>query len=151
MPVKIEIPEALLAETKRFYLDKAYGIINRMKASKAEFNALQPILTQLGIIVSSEGEIIGEAAELHPVSTVNTGYNPKWTWLQKSKYALEKQGPMTSYEVVDVIKVLEPTLNLELLRRSIPATLSVASNNPANSGITRLKNSQNEWKYELKK
>lgn len=151
MPVKLDIPEALLADTKRFYLDKAYLIINRIKAAKAEFNALQPILTQLGIIVSTEGEILGEVVESPKENSgINKDYSPKWTWLQKSKYALERQHSLTSYEVADFIKVLEPDVSVELLRRSIPATLSVASTNPS-SGIIRVKNSQNEWKYELKK
>lgn len=54
------------------------------------------------------------------------------------------------FEIMEGLKELEPSLSMDLLKRSIPATLSMAATSE-NAELKRYKNEKNEWVYDLKK
>jgi hypothetical protein len=148
--IEFKVPDKHLPQLKEAY-KKIYGDFKvRWTAILEEWRELEPVLLQLGII---EPKIQGQekatqANKSEAIHPSTNGYNPNWTWMQKSVYILKKAGrPLTSKEIIDyLINNCEPGIPPAKLINSIPATLSVASKE---GKLLRIKKDNGEYVYDI--
>jgi hypothetical protein len=154
MAMKLEIPDSHLPEFKRIYTDKAYTIKSKIEELNAELSELEPILTQLGIKLNTDSVLNKKKPVIKKITfgeidnLISKDYNSSWTWIKKSQYVITLNGAQTALQIIEALIKIDPTLNIDLLRRSIPATLSMATTS-LNPIFSRIKNEKNEWLYDI--
>ena len=151
----------VVPDSHKSYLREAYEKILadfkvRWRDLNQEWMELEPMLQELKIEYSQP--VLGFDFPFEIEESVNSiaehikpqkEFDPNWSWLEKSKFILEKIGrPMTAIEIVDVlIDGYQPGLTRKLVMNSVPATLSVAARE---NKIGRETNKYNEYVYWLK-
>lgn len=145
---KLEVSEAQVAILRDFYEAKARPIWEKLNTIKKQWNEIEPMLIQLGILSNFTDETKKLPSELDSITIINP-YEIKWSWLKKAEFILAGRGNMTSLQIIDIlIKRFEPTLDQQKAMNSLPATLSVAARD---GKILRHKNENGEYVYEVKK
>jgi hypothetical protein len=132
MPLQLEIPEGAIKSTKAAIAQSAKETLNNLNALVREWEALQPVLTQLEINVGQP--IYPTARQKSFISTDReidfflSRYDRNWTWLEKARFVLGKNGgPMSAKDIIEtIINKHEQDLSREKAMNSMPGTLSVA-------------------------
>lgn len=143
---EIKVPDQHVPKLKEAYEGIYKEFMTRWNDLMAEWKELQPILIQFNIIQpATEDSSTSAKDQIHPDSN---GYDPNWTWMQKSVYILNKAGkPLTSKEIIDAIDELEPGISIAKLVNSVPATLSVAA---GQGKLIRSKLQNGEYAYTVR-
>ena len=152
---KIELPDTQVEILRDFYTTKAKPIWDKFQAVKSQWDEMEPVLVQLGILESiTKSKKDAVSVNTNKSETVikngnNGGFDINWSWLNKAKFILKEHTALTSLDIIDVLlKHYEPTLERKKAMNSLPATLSVAAKD---NKIHRYQNENGEFVYELKK
>jgi hypothetical protein len=176
MDIDLKIPDKHLPMLKGVYRSMYLDFWKRYEPLMQEWNAMFPILKQLGIIDkdskfipdkenetpvlpasnSAEHHVNGsktgnghDVGKIQSSMDINPEFNTKWTWSQKAVFVLEKVGrPMTPKQLVTVLTTeYDKALPWKLAMNSIPATLSMAAKE--GKFFKRYLNDKDEFVYEL--
>ena len=132
--IKIEVPQFAHEAAKKAFKDVADQVLAKLNEAKKnldsvqnEWNALKPLLHQLGILESEAVKVALEPLLPRPELI----YDKRWSWAKKAEFVIRIAGrPLPARDIVNTVALkFEPEVSRSLIQNSIPATLSVASKN----------------------
>lgn len=154
MALKLDIPESLINQTRDMYRDLGKKTFAEMRDAIKKWQEMQPALEQLGLLEEFLPNVPAttttpNAQPIHAIIKADIeDYSQAKSWLKKAIYVLKKaEQPMTALGIIDYIQAhLEPNLNINLAKNSMPATLSVAAKE---GKVLRIKQDGGEYAYTL--
>jgi hypothetical protein len=121
MPLQVTIPDEDVKNLMHYYIQQRNELQSQIAVLQDRINRVDAIINQFRMGVMASNQQNGRQIKLPAME----GYSDNWTWGKKIDFVLRQAGrPLSSRQIMERIHQLEPDIKENLLKNSVPGTVS---------------------------